>query len=358
MYLSCMPSYTVGELAGHVAGTVDGDRAALVSGVAPVERAGPGDLAFLAEPRLRELLGRSRATAVLVPRALDLPGAAPALIRVADPRAAFARLAGLLHPRTNGPPNVDPTVRIGRGVHLGRGVGLSPYVVLEEGARVGDGTRIGPFTVVEAGVRIGAECRIGASCSLHRGVRLGDRVRLGPGVRLGTEGFGFAGSGDDRVRIPQLGGCRIGDDVEIGANSTVDRGSLDDTVIESGTKLDNLVHVGHNVRIGRNCVLVAQVGVAGSVRIGDRATLAGQAGVADHLTVGEGARIAAQAGVIGDVPAGAEYSGYPARPHARAMRASAAVLRLPDALRRLRDLERRMAELEGRAGPSEGTRSG
>ncbi|HKK07612.1 MAG TPA: UDP-3-O-(3-hydroxymyristoyl)glucosamine N-acyltransferase, partial [Gemmatimonadota bacterium] len=188
-------------------------------------------------------------------------------------------------------------------------------------------------------------------------------VRVHAGARLGTDGYGYGREDERAVKIPQVGLCVIGDDVEIGANSTVDRGALGDTVIGAGTKLDNLVHVGHNVRIGRHCMIVAQVGVAGSTEIGDGVQMAGQAGIAGHLTIGDGARIAAQAGVIGDVPAGETYSGYPARPHSEAMRASAALFRLPELVRRFRRLEARLEEAggsppAGEPGPDDGRSPG
>lgn len=360
-----MPTFTAGELAERVAGDLEGDPDRRVSGVAPVERAGPEDLTFVTgEPYVRRLADASPA-AVLLPRELDLStdpdGAAPGngpgpatLIRVADPQLALARILPLFFPEPDDvPAGVDESAIVGPGAELGSGIRVGPGVVIGEGAALGEESRVGPFTVIGEGVRVGRRCRIGSHCSLQAGVRVGDRVRLHAGVRLGTEGFGYARGPEGPVKIPQVGGCIVEDDVEIGANSTVDRGTLGDTVIGRGTVIDNLVHIGHNVEIGEGCTIVAQVGIAGSVRIGDGAVLAGQAGIADHLTIGPGARIGAQAGVIGDVPADADYSGYPARPHQEAMRASAALFRLPDLLRRLRALERRLDPGDGGAGAGE-----
>ncbi len=339
-----MNRYTVEELAGQVDGRVEGDASAAVTGVASVDEAGPGDLTFVAGRRRERTLVRTRATAVLVSEETRLEdGQGPvALIRVADPHLAFGRLLPLFFPdppERGTPSGIHPTAILGPGAELGDGVSVGPYAVLGEGCRVGSGTLIASHVQVGPGAIIGTDCVLEAGCSVLGSVRMGSRVHVLPGARVGTEGYGFGQVEGRAVKIPQVGRCLIGDDVEIGANSTVDRGALGDTVVGAGTKIDNLVHIGHNVRIGENCMIVAQVGVAGSVEIGQGVQLGGQAGISGHLTIGRGARIAAQAGVIGDVPADATYSGYPARPHARAMRASAALLRLPELLRRVRDLE-------------------
>jgi UDP-3-O-[3-hydroxymyristoyl] glucosamine N-acyltransferase len=228
-------------------------------------------------------------------------------------------------------------------------VWIGPYVTIGEHCTIGDRTQIGAHTHIDSDVRIGQDCRVGPGCTILHDTVVGDRVRLYTGVRLGVDGFGYTPGAEGLTRIPQVGRCLIGDDVEIGANSTVDRGALGDTVIGRGTKVDNLVHVAHNVKIGEHCIIVAQVGIAGSTSIEDRAQLGGQVGIAGHLTVGAGSRIAAQAGVIGDVPAGGVYSGYPARPHRQALRATAGAFRLPEILRRLARLESR---LEGSANES------
>jgi UDP-3-O-[3-hydroxymyristoyl] glucosamine N-acyltransferase len=192
--------------------------------------------------------------------------------------------------------------------------------------------------VVGEGVEIGTECHIYPSVTLYSGTQLGDRVRLHAGARLGSDGFGYVFHDGEHAKIPHVGRCIVESDVEIGANTTIDRGSIDDTVIGTGTKIDNLVHVAHNVRVGRLCLLMAQVGIAGSTRIEDGCILAGQAGIAGHVTIGRGARLAAQAGVFGSVPAGETWSGYPARPHKEALRAQAAMFKLPSLIRALERL--------------------
>lgn len=299
----------------------------------------------MVDERYAEALPDEAPAAVLVPRDLRLPDSEAAFIRVEDPRLAFSRLVGLFRAEPQPATGVDPTAVVRPGATVGEDVCLGPFAVVEGGAVVGDGSRIGPHTVVASGAKIGESCVIGSSCSILGSVRMGRGVRVLAGARLGTEGFGYAEQHGGAVRVPQVGRLLIGDEVEIGANVTIDRGALADTVVGAGTKIDNLVHVGHNVRIGENCMIVAQVGIAGSVDVGRGVQLGGQAGVAGHLSIGDGARIGAQAGVIGDVPAGATYSGYPARPHRRSMRASAATLRLPDLLARVAELEDRLAEL-------------
>lgn len=341
-----MDSITASELAERVGGRVEGDGGRTVDGVAAVEDAAEGDLTFVVGEPYARALERSTPSVVLAPTELRLPDDVT-VIRVADPRVAFGRLVRLFRPEEGREGGIDPTAVIRPGAELGPEVSVGAYAVVQAGAEVGEGSHVGPHTVVHGGARVGRDCEIHDGCTIRGCVRLGDRVRVLSGARLGTEGFGYAGEGDGTMRFPQVGRCVIGDDVEVGANVTVDRGALRDTVVGARTKIDNLVHIGHNVRIGEDCMIVAQVGVAGSVEVGDGAQLGGQAGVAGHLTIGDGARIAGQAGVIGDVPAGATYSGYPARPHPEAMRASAETFRLRELRGRVRELEAEVRELEG-----------
>lgn len=336
---------TTGEIAERAGGRLEGDPDRRIRDVAPVERAGPDELTFVVDDRYARLLEEHAPGAVLLPPGLDVPPTDAILIRVEEPRVVFSRLVGLFRREPRPAEGVAPTAIVEAGAQLGPDVALGPYAVVEEDAVVGEGTCIGPHTVVSSGARVGSSCVIGGSCSILGFVRMGDGVRVLEGTRLGTDGFGYAAAEGDAVRVPQVGRLVIGDRVEIGANVTIDRGTLADTVIGSGTKIDNLVHVAHNVRIGENCMIVAQVGIAGSVEIGDGVQFGGQAGIAGHLSIGDGARIGAQAGVIGDVPAGQAYSGYPARPHRQSLRASAALLRLPALLSRIDELEATVAAL-------------
>jgi UDP-3-O-[3-hydroxymyristoyl] glucosamine N-acyltransferase len=223
-------------------------------------------------------------------------------------------------------------------MRLGDGVSIGPYAVLGDGAQIGDRVVIDSHTVIGAGVEIASDCHFYPSTTAYSGTVVGKRVIVHAGARLGSDGFGYVFREGRHEKIPHVGRCIIEDDVEIGANTTIDRGSIDDTVIGAGTKIDNLVHVAHNVRIGRLCLIMAQVGIAGSVRVEDGCVVAGQVGISGHHTIGKGATLAAQAGVFGDVPAGETWSGYPARPHKESLRAHAALFRLAPLLRKLEKL--------------------
>ena len=343
-----MTALTARELADRLSGELEGDGARRVDGVAPAGSAGPGDLTYASTRRYLEALRESgRPGVVLLPPEVSHEAGDAAVIRVPDPERAFAAAVRLLLPESGSEPGVHPAARVSDGAELGEDVAVAPFAVVESGAHVGRGSRIGGHALVESGAEIGADCSVGHGCTVHGCATLGDRVVLRPGVRVGAEGYGYVEDEEGLpARMPHVGGCVIGDDVEVGANSTVDRGSLEDTVIGAHTKIDNLVHVGHNVHVGRGCMIVAQVGIAGSARVGDGVEVGGQAGISGHLEIGDGARIAAQAGVIGDVPAGEEYSGYPARPHRQALRASAAQLRLPELLETVRRLKERIEVLE------------
>jgi UDP-3-O-[3-hydroxymyristoyl] glucosamine N-acyltransferase len=322
-----------------VKGELRGDPDVVVTGVAPLDRAGPEHVTFLASAKYAPLFATSCAGVALVaPELADAPGRASARVVVAKPHDAMLSLLASLYPQTEQAAGVHPTAVIGRGVQLGERVAIGPYVVIGDGATIGAGVCLDAHAVVGAGVTIGEECRLYSGVTLYRGTSLGDRVRVHAGARLGSDGFGYVFRGGKHDKIPHVGRCIVESDVEIGANTTIDRGSIDDTVIGAGTKIDNLVHVAHNVRIGRLCLLMAQVGIAGSVRVEDGVILAGQVGIAGHHTIGAGARIAAQAGVFGDVPAGETWSGYPARPHREALRAQAAMFKLPSLLRGLERL--------------------
>ncbi len=301
----------------------------MLAGVAPLERAGPGELAFLVSPRYRPYLAGTAAGAVLLSPAYrrESPGAATRIV-VEDPARAMARILHALFPEAPPRWGVDPSARIGRGTRWTGRIAVGAGATLGRNVRLGDGCVVGDHAVLEDDVAVGSACRIEAHAVVHSGSVLGDRVLVRAGARVGGKGFGFTRIDGGHQPIPQVGRCVIGDDVEVGANTTVDRGSLDDTVIGPGTKIDNLVQVAHNVRVGARCVIMAQVGIAGSSVVEDDVALAGQAGLADHLRVGRGARVAAQSGVIGDIPPGATVSGYPARNHRAVLRQTAALARL------------------------------
>ncbi len=315
-----------------------------VRGVAPLDRALPNDISFLETAKYAPLLAASRAGVILVsPGLAEIPGGPSTRILVERPHEAMLALIPELYEAPVASSGIHPTALLGRGVKLGRGVFIGAYAVIEDGVEVADRVLIDSHCMLGKGVTVGEDTHLFSSVILYSGAVVGARVRLHSGVRVATDGFGYVFKDGAHQKLRHIGRYVIGDDVEIGANSTIDRGSIDDTVVGSGTKIDNLVHVGHNVRIGRMCLIMAQVGISGSAHIEDGCILAGQAGIVGHVTIGKGARIGGQAGVFGDVPPGEAWSGYPARPHKESLRAHAAMFKLPGIIR---SLERLLAPKE------------
>jgi UDP-3-O-[3-hydroxymyristoyl] glucosamine N-acyltransferase len=305
-----------------------------IANVAALDRAGPGDLVFLDKAPLVNDLAATQAGACLTSD--QFVAHAPshvAVLRTREPYRAFVAVARALFPAAERPSSlfeiagvssralVDPSARIENRVTIDPGASVGPR------AEIGAGTMIAAGAIIGAGVRIGRDCAIGAGASITHAL-IGDRVIIHPGCRIGQDGYAYLRTREGHQKIPQLGRVIIQDDVEIGANSTVDRGGIRDTMIGEGTKIDNLVQIGHNAVIGRHCLLVSQVGVSGSVTIGDQAMLGGQVGVADHCIIGERAQIMAKSGVICDVPPGEQWGGYPARPRREFLKAHARLLQL------------------------------
>lgn len=327
-------------IAASVGGTLDGNPDVLVTGVAALDAADGSAVTFLASARYAAEAAATRAAAVFVTAPLASHVAhVPARIIVDAPQDAMLAVVRVLYPVRRIADGVHPSAVIGTDVTLGAGVAIGARAVIGDGATIGDRTQIGAGVVVGDGVTIGEDCVLHANATLYCGAVLHDRVQIQSGAVIAGDGFGYVFRDGAHQKIPHVGRCVLESDVEVGANSTIDRGSVGDTVIGAGTKIDNLVMVAHNVRIGRLCLLMSQVGVSGSTRIGDGVILAGQAGLAGHITIGDGARIAAQAGVFGHVPAGETWSGYPARPHRDALRAQAALMRLAARPRRGRGPE-------------------
>lgn len=330
---------TVAELVG---GRLEGEPSLPIRAVGSLDRAGGDTLSFLASGAYLEEFRRSSAGCVLVRTGMTLPSEGPTTrIHVADPARAMAQAVSALFPATGPAGGVDPTARLGRGVRLGQAASIGPHAVLGPGARVGNRSRLGPGVVIEDGVVVGDDCELEAGVTCHRGTRLGNRVRIQAGAVIGGAGFGFLSGPAGHEEIPHVGGCDVGDDVSIGANSCVDRGSVGDTVIGAGTKLDNHVHVGHNARIGARCLAMGGTVVAGSARIGDDVILAGHSAVGGHFRVGDRVRVGAKAGVISTVPDDTDVSGFPARPHREFLRAQAALYRLAPLVDELEALARR-----------------
>ena len=330
---------TAEAIAALVSGELIGDGGISVSGVAPLDRADASHLSILSSAKYAPMFASTKAGIVLIdPEFRDVPGGTAVRIIVKQPLEKLLSLLPKLYPETHLSPGVAATARIGKGATLGERVSIGEYVVIGARARIGTDAVIEAHSVVGETAIVGDGARLWPGVTIYPGARLGNRVVIHSGARIGCDGFGYVFLDGAHTKIPHVGRCIIGDDVEIGANTTIDRGSIDDTVIGSGTKIDNLVHIAHNVRIGEKCLIMAQVGIAGSVTIGDGAILAGQAGISGHLSIGAGARLAAQAGVFGDIPAGETWSGYPARPHRDSLRASAAVFKLAGMIRRLEKL--------------------
>lgn len=325
------PALSATEVAALARGRLVGPGDVVVVAVAPLERAGPGDLSFLASARYLPYLEPSRASIVLCAESLAAaPGGPATRIIVPDPHAALLAVLAVLYPPPVWTPGVHPTAVIGVGARWDDPVAIGPHVVLGRDVRLGKNVRLGAHCVIGDGVSIGEDTQLHPQVTCYSGTTIGRRTVVHAGVRLGSDGFGYlpGRDGAPHRKIPHVGRCMIGDDVEIGANCCVDRGSVDDTVIGDGTKLDNLVHIAHNVQVGRRCLILALAGIAGSSRVEDDVIIAGEVGVSDHVTIGRGARVLVQAGVIGDIAPGSTVWGTPARPHREVLRANAALYRM------------------------------
>ncbi|HXQ54068.1 MAG TPA: UDP-3-O-(3-hydroxymyristoyl)glucosamine N-acyltransferase [Stellaceae bacterium] len=308
--------FTVAELAARAGAAIAGAAEAtrILVDVAPLDTAGPDHLAFLDNAKYVDALRRTRAGAAFIHP--DKASAAPAgltLLLTPAPYRAYALAAQAFYPDPPPEPGVAPGAIVDPTARLGPGCAVEPNAVIGARVELGRACVIGANSVIGPGCVLGDEVRVGPNASLSYCI-VGDRVRIYPGARIGQDGFGFAPDPVRPVKVPQLGRVIIGDDVEVGANSTIDRGAGPDTVIGAGTMIDNLVQIGHNVQIGRGCVLVAQVGISGSTRLGDFVMIGGQGGLSGHLTIGNGAQIAAQSGVISDVAPGEKLMGSPAVP--------------------------------------------
>ncbi len=330
-------------VAAAVSGALQGDPDLRLTGIAPLDRAGPSDLTFLASVKYAKHFATCHAGAVLVtPELAATEGPCAVRIVVSKPHEAMLTLIPRFYRAPERPfVGVHPTAIVADDAQVDADVCIEAFAVIGRGARVGGGCWIGAHTVIGDGAQIGAQTRLYAQVTLYPGAIVGDRCAIHAGARIGSDGFGYVFNEGAHQKIPHVGGCRIGNDVEIGANTTIDRGSIDHTVIGDGTKIDNLVHIGHNVRVGRLCLIAAQVGIAGSVRVEDGVVMAGQVGIAGHHTLGARSTLTAQAGVVSDVPPGETWGGFPARPHRQMLRGQAALSKLPDLLRKIEQLLKR-----------------
>lgn len=336
-------AFSLQELAERLGGSVVGEAGLRIAGVANPDAAGPCDLIFLVEDKYRSAALASAAGAVVARAAV--PG--KATVVVAEPRMAMAQVLALFAP-AQPPSGVHPSAVVDSGALVGAGASLGANAVVMAGAVIGERTVLHPGVVVGSGARVGADCVLYANVVVREACRLGDRVIVQPGAVIGSDGYGFVTRRDKtHVKMPQIGIVVVQDDVEIGANVTIDRATIGETVIGQGTKIDNLVHVGHNVRIGENGLLVSQVGISGSVTIGDRVTLAGQSGVAGHLSIGSDTVVAAKAGVTKTLPPGVMVSGFPARPHREELRRQASLEVVSELAAQVKALRAEVVALRG-----------
>jgi UDP-3-O-[3-hydroxymyristoyl] glucosamine N-acyltransferase len=340
-----MTKQTLGDLARVLGGRVIGEENISIDGVAGIREAGPGELTFLASARYEPHLKETRAAAILIGE--ERPGLEiPQLIHD-NPYLAYLKAVQLFRPGPPRPaPGVHPTAAIDPSAELGADVVIGPNVVVQEGAVIGDRTILVANVYVGHGVRIGEACILNPQVVIRYECNVGDRVVIHSGTVIGADGFGYVRDDGIYHKVPQVGNVEIGDDVEIGANVCIDRATTGSTVVGAGSKIDNLVQIGHNVRIGENVVVIAQVGISGSTEVGSGSTIAGQAGVAGHIKIGENAIVGAQAGVTKSVAPNSRVSGYPAQPHSVARRIHAFTARLPLLVERLQELEERLRALE------------
>lgn len=336
------------ELAGELGAELLGDGTVRIAGVGGLEDSGPGDLVRVDAPRFLAAALASPAAALLV--GPDMAAEGRPVLRVRDPRLAFARALELFYPERRPPAGVDRTARLGPGVTMGEGCSIGAYAVLGARVSLGEGVVIHPLVYLGDDVQVGEGSVLFPHVTVYERVRIGRRARIHSGAVIGADGFGFTVEAGMPRKIPQVGSVVIEDDVEIGANSGVDRATTGETQVGAGTKIDNMVQVGHNVKIGRGCRIMALCGIAGSSRIEDGAMIAGMVGVSDHVRVGQGAIVGAQSSVWTEVPDGAVYSGQPARPHRERLRSQAAAARYEKTMDQVRELDRRLRELEARLG--------
>ena len=338
---------TLNEIAKLIDGKVIGDGDTLITGVSGIKEAADGDITFLANPKYSSLMDKTAAAAIIT--SAEAQKTTKPIILTENPSLAFVKIISMFMPDDAGhPQGIDYTVVMGKNVTLGKDVVLGPYVV------IGDNVTIGDNTIIYAGCFIGHHTKIGSQTliyphvSIRERISIGNRVIIHSGTVIGSDGFGFATIKGSHHKIPQVGTVEIADDVEIGANVTIDRARFDKTVIGRGTKIDNLVQIAHNVVIGENALIVAQVGIAGSTIIGNNVTLAGQAGLVGHITIGDNVIVTGQSGVAKSVPADTMVSGYPARPFMTTQRVNASMQNLPKLFELVKQLKKKVEELEVR----------
>jgi UDP-3-O-[3-hydroxymyristoyl] glucosamine N-acyltransferase len=333
------------ELAERLGCRLQGDGALEIHRAATLEQAGEGDVTFFANPRYAAALRRTRASAVIIGE--TVPDAPCAMLRTTQPALAFANALALFVPASHPPAGLHSHSMIASDAVLGRDVSIGPFSSIGRGTRIGDRTVVYPNVCIGDGTVIGDDCILHSHVAIRERVVIGNRVIIQNGAVIGADGYGFVKRADGtHQKIPQTAIVVLEDDVEIGANTTIDRPAIGETRIQAGAKIDNLVQIGHGVNVGRNALLAAQVGIAGSTTIGDDVTLAGQVGVAGHITIGKGASAVGQSGITNSVPDGTFVSGYPAIENKEWLKSSVIFRKLPELRKRIAELEQRIAELE------------
>lgn len=353
-------SFKLGELADIVGGEVEGDADVEINGVAGIREAKAGDITFVANPKYEAFLESTLASAVIGSPTLEC---GRPLIKIDNPYLAYLKVLNLFAEElvASYPRELHESAVVDRNADLGENVAIGPFCQVCSDVSIGDNSTVLAGAYIGKDVRIGRDCLIYPNVTIREGCRIGDRVIVQPGAVIGSDGFGFAKDGQTHHKVPQIGRVIVEDDVEIGANTTIDRATTGDTVVKRGSKIDNLCQIAHNVVVGEDSILAAQVGIAGSTEVGKNVVLAGQAGLVGHITIGDGAMVGAQGGVTKSVPPNTAVSGYPAREHKKARRLWAMTNRLPDLFERLKELERKIRLLEeGRAldPPTENDKSG
>ena len=335
---------TLKELADAIGGEVRGNPGLSITGVAPIEEAGAGQITFVANEKYAKLVTTTKASAIIVSE--DFKFLERDLIISDNPYLGFAKILTIFSAIPAAPTGIHPKADVAASASIGRDASIHAFVSIGERARIGSGVTILPGTWVGEDCTIGDGTFISGNVSICRGSVIGSRVRIHSGTVIGSDGFGYARDNEKYFKIPQTGIVEIGDDVEIGANVCIDRATMGRTVIGRGTKIDNLVHVAHNVKIGENTILIAQVGISGSTKIGSNVILAGQVGVTGHIEIGDLVMVGAQSGIAHDVKPGSAISGSPAIPHREWLRMVATLPKVPEMRRQINDLNRKIAELE------------